>query len=177
MLSFNFLKNIDSCQLRDNDLFARLRDFNLQLLHWFAVSFHRIYWFLGKLYFDFWVSFPHFLLGLLAVVLIICVTRVAKAALKKALAENEDVDDIASRQLPILADSAINLHDPLIIKIDNPQDHHEVQFTNSRKSCFHLNAIYMSFTLICLMILLIFFFCTVRIYLQQMVLTELAYLL
>lgn len=59
-------------------------------------------------------------------VLIICVTRVAKAALKKALAENEDVDDIASRQLPILADSAINLHDPLIIKIDNPQDHHEV---------------------------------------------------
>ncbi|CAI9771011.1 unnamed protein product [Fraxinus pennsylvanica] len=67
------------------------------------------------------------LLGLvISVVLIICVTRVAKAALEKALAGNEDVDDIASPQLPILADSAINLHDPLIIKIDTPQNHHEV---------------------------------------------------
>ncbi|CAI9776296.1 unnamed protein product [Fraxinus pennsylvanica] len=67
-------------------------------------------------------------LGLVtSVVLIICVTRVAKAALEKALAENEDDDyDIASSQLPILADSAVNLHDPLIIKIDTPQDHHVI---------------------------------------------------
>lgn len=60
-------------------------------------------------------------------VLIICVTRVAKAALEKALAENEDIEyDIASPQLPVLADSAVNLHDPLMVKIDTPQDHHEI---------------------------------------------------
>ncbi|XP_022873324.1 transmembrane protein 64-like [Olea europaea var. sylvestris] len=62
-----------------------------------------------------------------SVVLIICVTRVAKAALEKALAENEDIEyDIASPQLPVLADSAVNLHDPLMVKIDTPQDHHEI---------------------------------------------------
>ncbi|KAL2459189.1 SNARE associated Golgi protein family [Forsythia ovata] len=66
-------------------------------------------------------------LGLVvSVLLIICVTRVAKAALEKALAENEDIDDdIASPQLPVLADSAVNIHEPLIVKIDTPQDHHE----------------------------------------------------
>lgn len=64
--------------------------------------------------------------GLLAVVLMICVTRVAKAALDKALAENADLDgDIASPQLPIVADPDVNLHQPLIIKIDHPQDGHE----------------------------------------------------
>ncbi|KAL2458607.1 SNARE associated Golgi protein family [Forsythia ovata] len=66
-------------------------------------------------------------LGLVvSVLLIICVTRVAKAALEKALAENEDIDgDISSPQLPVLADSAVNIHEPLIVKIDTPQDHHE----------------------------------------------------
>lgn len=60
-------------------------------------------------------------------VLIVCVTRVAKAALDKALAENEDVDgdDILSPQLPIKAGPAVNLHEPLIIRIDTPQDNHE----------------------------------------------------
>ncbi|CAA2938074.1 uncharacterized protein LOC111382143 [Olea europaea var. sylvestris] len=66
-------------------------------------------------------------LGLVvSVVLMICVTRVAKAALDKALAENADLDgDIASPQLPIVADPDVNLHQPLIIKIDHPQDGHE----------------------------------------------------
>lgn len=60
--------------------------------------------------------------------LIICVTRVAKAALEKALAENEDyVDgDIMSPQLPVRSGPAVNLHEPLIIKIDDAhQDNHE----------------------------------------------------
>ncbi|KAG8370161.1 hypothetical protein BUALT_Bualt14G0088500 [Buddleja alternifolia] len=66
-------------------------------------------------------------LGLVvSVVLIICVTRVAKAALEKALAENEDLDDdILSPQLPITADPSVNLHEPFIIKIDTRQDNHE----------------------------------------------------
>lgn len=57
-------------------------------------------------------------------VLIICVTRVAKAALEKALAENDDVDDILeSPELPVVADPPGNLNQPLIIKIDDA--HHE----------------------------------------------------
>ncbi|PIN00227.1 hypothetical protein CDL12_27269 [Handroanthus impetiginosus] len=61
-----------------------------------------------------------------SVVLIICVMRVAKAALEKALAENEDIDgDFLSPELPITADPAVNLHDPLIIKIDTLKDNHE----------------------------------------------------
>lgn len=68
----------------------------------------------------------HFLNRLLAVVLMICVARVAKVALDKALAENADLDsDIASPQLPIVADPDVNLHQPLIIKIDRPQESHE----------------------------------------------------
>lgn len=67
------------------------------------------------------------ILGLLvSVFLIICVTRVAKAALEKALAENEDIDDILSiPELPTVADSAARLDQPLIIKIDSAQDNHE----------------------------------------------------
>ncbi|KAL3812700.1 hypothetical protein ACJIZ3_013968 [Penstemon smallii] len=67
-------------------------------------------------------------LGLvISVLLMLCVTRVAKAALEKALAENEDLDgDILSPDLPItMAESAVNLNEPLIIKIDTPQDGHE----------------------------------------------------
>ncbi|XP_060217699.1 uncharacterized protein LOC132644998 [Lycium barbarum] len=67
------------------------------------------------------------ILGLLvSVFLIICVTRVAKAALEKALAENEDVDDIfPSPELPTVADSVARLDQPLIVKIDSAQDNHE----------------------------------------------------
>lgn len=61
-----------------------------------------------------------------AVVLIYCVTKVAKSALDKTLAENEDVDFIlASSQLPIVADTLVNLNQPLVIKIEPYEDEHE----------------------------------------------------
>ncbi|KAL8515361.1 hypothetical protein ACS0TY_014171 [Phlomoides rotata] len=62
-----------------------------------------------------------------SVVLIICVTRVAKAALDKALAENEDYANgsMMSPTLPVTSGNAANLHEPLIIKIDSDQENHE----------------------------------------------------
>lgn len=55
-----------------------------------------------------------------------CVTRVAKSALDKALAENEDIDGlVASPQLPIVADPPVDLNQPLIIKIDPSEENHE----------------------------------------------------
>ncbi|KAJ9154375.1 hypothetical protein P3X46_027718 [Hevea brasiliensis] len=67
------------------------------------------------------------ILGLVvSVVLMFCVTKVAKSALEKALAENEDIDSIlASPHLPIVADPAVDLSQPLIIKIDASEDDHE----------------------------------------------------
>uniref|UniRef100_A0A5B6ZK63 VTT domain-containing protein n=1 Tax=Davidia involucrata TaxID=16924 RepID=A0A5B6ZK63_DAVIN len=70
------------------------------------------------------------ILGLVvSVIIMVCVTKVAKAALEKALAENEDIDSILdSPQLPVMADdrdSPVDLHQPLIIKIDPSQDNHE----------------------------------------------------
>lgn len=67
------------------------------------------------------------ILGLaVSVVLMICVTRVAKAALEKALAENEDIDGIlTSPHLPIVAEPPVDLNQPLIIKIDSSEDNHE----------------------------------------------------
>lgn len=64
----------------------------------------------------------------LAVVLLICVTRVAKAALDKALAENGECidEEIMSQSLPIKSSPSVNLHEPLIIKIDSNQDNHEL---------------------------------------------------
>ena len=60
-----------------------------------------------------------FVLGLCAVILMVCVTKVAKNALEKALAENEDLEDITdSPELPIVAESSVNLNEPLIIKVD-----------------------------------------------------------
>ncbi|KAL1548562.1 TVP38/TMEM64 family membrane protein-like protein [Salvia divinorum] len=67
-------------------------------------------------------------LGLLvSVVLIICITRVAKAALEKALAETgECLDgDAMPQSLPLVSSPSVNLHEPLIIKIDTDQDNHE----------------------------------------------------
>jgi len=55
----------------------------------------------------------------------ICVTKVAKSALDKALAENEDIDDTSSPELPIVAEPSPNLNQPLIIKIDSAEDSHE----------------------------------------------------
>ncbi|QCD77100.1 mercuric reductase [Vigna unguiculata] len=66
------------------------------------------------------------ILGLvISVILMICVTRVAKSALDKALAENEDIDDIISPELPIVDETSPNLNQPLIIKIDSAEDSHE----------------------------------------------------
>ncbi|KAL3507983.1 hypothetical protein ACH5RR_033365 [Cinchona calisaya] len=66
-------------------------------------------------------------LGLVvSVVLVFCITRVAKRALEKALAENEDLDGIvASPQLPIMADPPTHLHEPLINQIDPSQVNQE----------------------------------------------------
>lgn len=61
----------------------------------------------------------------------VCVTKVAKAALEKALAENDDIDSITgSPQLPIMAEPPVDLHQPLIIKIEDAhaqesQENHE----------------------------------------------------
>lgn len=55
-------------------------------------------------------------------ILIFCVTKVAKAALMKALAENEgDEGGFGSPQLPVVAESPGHLNQPLIIKIDPSQ--------------------------------------------------------
>lgn len=56
----------------------------------------------------------------------ICVTKVAKTALEKALAENEDIEGVlGSPQLPIVAEPTVDLNQPLIIKIDPSEDNHE----------------------------------------------------
>lgn len=80
-----------------------------------------------------WNEFPKsdwafiMLVLFVSVVLIVCITRVAKAALDKALAENEDYDDITSGQLPVVvvADVTVDLKQPLILKIDPTEYNHE----------------------------------------------------
>ncbi|XP_077240645.1 uncharacterized protein LOC143881457 isoform X1 [Tasmannia lanceolata] len=64
------------------------------------------------------------ILGLLvSVALIICVMRVAKTALDKALAENTEIETLfASPQLPVVSEPPTDLHQPLIIKIDHSGD-------------------------------------------------------
>ncbi|KAF5736821.1 transmembrane protein 64-like [Tripterygium wilfordii] len=66
---------------------------------------------------------------LVSVILMFVVMRVAKTALDKALAENEDIDDIsgfsASPELPIVAEPTADLNQPLIIRIDSSDVHHE----------------------------------------------------
>ncbi|PIA24999.1 hypothetical protein AQUCO_13500016v1 [Aquilegia coerulea] len=65
-------------------------------------------------------------LGLLvSVILMVCVTKVAKSSLDKALAENGDMAALDSPQLPLTADPSSELHRPLIIKIDSLGDDHE----------------------------------------------------
>ncbi|KAF4378849.1 hypothetical protein G4B88_008319 [Cannabis sativa] len=65
-----------------------------------------------------------FLGFVVSVVLMICVTRVAKAALDKALAENEDIDSIleSPEDLPISAEPNTDLNQPLLIKIDHSEE-------------------------------------------------------
>lgn len=65
-------------------------------------------------------------MALFAVILMVCVTKVAKAALEKALAENEDIDGIvAAPQLPIVSNPSLDLQQPLVVKIDPTQDNQE----------------------------------------------------
>lgn len=72
-----------------------------------------------------------FLIGglVVSVVLMVCVTKVAKTALDKALAENEDIDidgTIASpQQLSNVGDPSVDNQQPLLIKTDPDQDNHE----------------------------------------------------
>ncbi|XP_054786024.1 uncharacterized protein LOC129292498 [Prosopis cineraria] len=64
----------------------------------------------------------------ISVILMICVTKVAKSALEKALSENGDIDgSLPSPDLPITAEHAADLNQPLIIKIDAAaqDNHHE----------------------------------------------------
>ncbi|KAI0530804.1 hypothetical protein KFK09_000352 [Dendrobium nobile] len=59
-------------------------------------------------------------------ILMVCVTKVAKSSLEKALAENPDVENLlVSPQLPIASCPAVDLHKPLIIKVDPSNDDHE----------------------------------------------------
>ncbi|OVA02968.1 SNARE associated Golgi protein [Macleaya cordata] len=59
-------------------------------------------------------------------VLMVCVTKVARASLEKALAENAEIEGVlGSPHLPIVADPQSDLHHPLIIKIDQPGNSHE----------------------------------------------------
>ncbi|GMH31001.1 hypothetical protein Nepgr_032844 [Nepenthes gracilis] len=69
-------------------------------------------------------------LGLvISVILIICITKVAKAALVKALAENGDIEDLLSpsetSKLPAVGDQILDLQKPLVIKIDPSVEDHE----------------------------------------------------
>ncbi|KAH1096297.1 hypothetical protein J1N35_013218 [Gossypium stocksii] len=62
------------------------------------------------------------ILGIVAsVVLMICVTKVAKTALDKALAESEDVDTTvgSSPELPVDSGAPVDLQQPLIIKVES----------------------------------------------------------
>ncbi|KAJ8636591.1 hypothetical protein MRB53_010858 [Persea americana] len=55
-----------------------------------------------------------------SVILMICVTKVAKTALDKALAENMEVEGIiGSPQPPIISNAPLDLCQPLILKIDS----------------------------------------------------------
>ncbi|XP_057474314.1 uncharacterized protein LOC130762602 [Actinidia eriantha] len=61
----------------------------------------------------------------ISVILMVYTTKVAKASLDKALAENADIDSIlASAVLPIVQEPPLDLQTPLIVKIDPPSDHH-----------------------------------------------------
>ncbi|TYI38575.1 hypothetical protein ES332_A02G037800v1 [Gossypium tomentosum] len=62
------------------------------------------------------------ILGLVvSVVLMICVTKVAKTALDKALAESEGVDSTvgSSPELPVDSEAPVDLQQPLIIKVES----------------------------------------------------------
>lgn len=65
--------------------------------------------------------------ALCAVVLMLCVTKVAKAALDKALAETEDGESIrgSSSVSPMVSESPVHINQPLIIKVDPPEENNQ----------------------------------------------------
>ena len=72
-----------------------------------------------------WKFTDFFLLLFSLVILMVSITKVAKASLDKALADNAEVEDILiSPTLPIVAEPPMDLHKPLTIQID-PSEHHQ----------------------------------------------------
>ncbi|XP_041016958.1 TVP38/TMEM64 family membrane protein slr0305-like isoform X1 [Juglans microcarpa x Juglans regia] len=64
----------------------------------------------------------------LSVIILVCITKVAKASLNKALTENAEIEAILTpSMLPILAESPLDLQKPLIIKIDPMREDDEKQ--------------------------------------------------
>lgn len=63
-----------------------------------------------------------------SVILVVCITKVAKASLDKALGENARMQAILSpSMLPITADSASDIQKPFIITIDSSRQDSERQ--------------------------------------------------
>lgn len=62
---------------------------------------------------------------MISVILMVYITKVAKASLDKALAENGDIEGIfgSEPRLPIVAEPPLDIQKPFIIKIDSPRDH------------------------------------------------------
>lgn len=55
-----------------------------------------------------------------SVILMVCVTRVAKAALDKAFVENDNVDELSFPKLPLTTSNGqLDLQQPLIVKMDS----------------------------------------------------------
>ncbi|KAL6586374.1 hypothetical protein OROMI_001362 [Orobanche minor] len=59
-------------------------------------------------------------IGVTEMVLLICVTKAAKSAFDKALAEHEDIDDVVISEEPTERDHGVDVQQPLLIKIDSP---------------------------------------------------------
>ncbi|KAH7666959.1 putative membrane protein [Dioscorea alata] len=62
---------------------------------------------------------------LISAILMVCVTKVAKRSLEKALAENPEVENIlvSSARLPITSVPTSDINQPLIIKVDSSNSH------------------------------------------------------
>ncbi|KAL6510423.1 hypothetical protein OROHE_021040 [Orobanche hederae] len=56
-------------------------------------------------------------------ILLICVTKVAKSAFDKALTEHEDIDDDVGSEEPTERDHGVDLQQPLLIKINSSDSH------------------------------------------------------
>ncbi|KAL6586809.1 hypothetical protein OROMI_001797 [Orobanche minor] len=56
-------------------------------------------------------------------VYLICVTKVAKSAFDKALAEHDDIDNAVASEEPTERDHGVDLQQLLLIKIDSSDSH------------------------------------------------------